>query len=71
MWKWLMKKTVVAFAEPIVDAILDALDSLAGNTATNIDDIFVARLRELRDVIISFIISNVDEILETKKLTKR
>ena len=70
MWKWLLKKTIVAFAEPIVDAILDVLESLAGNSATNIDDIFVARLRELRDVIISFLISNVDEILKKTKQRK-
>lgn len=66
MWKWIMKKTIVAFAEPIVDAVLDVLESLAHNTATNIDDIFVARLRELRDVIIAFLVSNVDDILMKK-----
>jgi hypothetical protein len=54
------------FAGPIVDCVIDVLEHLAENTDTNIDNELVEQIRNYRDVIVSFLVSHVDDITSKK-----
>jgi len=62
MWKWILKQAVKALAEPIVDAIILALENLAARTGNTIDDEFVAKFKEFKETIVGFILSQCDKI---------
>ncbi len=62
MWKWILKQAIKALAEPIVDAIIAALENLAAKTSNTIDDAFVAKFKEFKEAIVGWILSNCDKI---------
>lgn len=62
MWKWVLKQAIKFLAEPIVDAVIEVLRIWADKTETNIDNDLVDKIEAYKDVIIGFIISNVDNI---------
>ena len=64
MWKWLLKKSLKALAEPIVDAIILGLEKLAKRTSNTVDDKFVETFKELRETIIGFITSTSNDIVK-------
>jgi len=64
MWKWILKKTILILAEPIVDAIIQALEKLAKRTGNTIDDEFVSKFKEFREAIIGFIHSQANNIIK-------
>lgn len=64
MWKWMLKQAVKALAEPIVDAIILALEDLAKRTGNTIDDAFVEKFKEFKEVIIGWILSHCDKIVK-------
>jgi|GEM_PF-1972471 len=37
MWKWILKQAIKALAEPIVDAVISALEALAKRSENTID----------------------------------
>jgi hypothetical protein len=65
MWKWILKKAVKALAEPIVDAVILGLETLAARTNNTIDDKFVEMFKEFRETIIGFIMSSSDSIVKS------
>ncbi|MDP8203401.1 MAG: hypothetical protein P9L95_02580 [Candidatus Tenebribacter mawsonii] len=65
MWKWILKQSVKALAEPIVDAILDALEVLSKRTGNTIDDAFVEKFKEFKETIVGWIISNSRKIAKS------
>ena len=65
MWKWILKQALKSLAEPIVDAIILALENLAARTGNTIDDQFVAKFKEFREAIIGFILANCDKIAKS------
>ncbi len=62
MWKWILKQAVKALAEPIVDAVILALENLAARTGNTIDDAFVAKFKEFKEAIVGFLLSQCDKI---------
>jgi hypothetical protein len=62
MWKWILKQAVKALAEPIVDAIIAALEHLAAKTSNTIDDAFVEKFKEFKEAIVGWILSHCDKI---------
>ena len=64
MWKWFLKQALKALAEPIVDAIIAGLEELAKRTENTIDDAFVERFKEFKEMIIGFILGQVDTIVK-------
>lgn len=62
MWKWFLRQAVKALAEPIVDAIIMALEELAKRTENNIDDALVAKMKEFKEALIDFILGQADNI---------
>ncbi|MCK5849026.1 MAG: hypothetical protein KAH01_07525 [Caldisericia bacterium] len=62
MWKWILKQAIVALAEPIFDAIIQALEDLAKRTNNTVDDAFVAKFKEFKDAIVNWIISHSNSI---------
>ncbi|MCK5850919.1 MAG: hypothetical protein KAH23_08390 [Kiritimatiellae bacterium] len=62
MWKWVLKQAVKALAEPIVDAVILALENLSARTGNTIDDEFVAKFKEFKEAIVGFILSQCDKI---------
>ena len=62
MWKWILKQAVKALAEPIVDAIILALEDLAKRTGNTIDDAFVEKFKEFKEAIVGFILSQCSKI---------
>jgi hypothetical protein len=65
MWKWILKQAIKALAEPIVDAIIAALENLAAKTSNTIDDAFVAKFKEFKEAIVGWILSNCDKIAKS------
>ena len=64
MWKWILKQAVKALAEPIVDAIIAALEHLAAKTSNTIDDAFVEKFKEFKEAIVGWILSHCDNIVK-------
>jgi len=62
MWKWILKQAIRYLAEPIVEAVISAMETLAKQTSNNIDDAFVRRLREFKEAIVGFILAHCDDI---------
>ncbi|MCD4818655.1 MAG: hypothetical protein K8S23_08175 [Candidatus Cloacimonetes bacterium] len=65
MWKFFLKQAVKALAEPIVDAVILALEKLAERTGNTIDDEFVAKFKEFKEAIIGFILSQSTKIVKS------
>ena len=65
MWKWILKQAIKALAEPIVDAVISALEALAKRSENTIDDAFVAKFREFKEEIIGFILAHCDNIVKS------
>ncbi len=64
VWKWVLKQAIKALAEPVVDAIILALEALAKKTSNNIDDAFVEKFKEFKETIIGFILGQADNIVK-------
>jgi len=64
MWKWILKQAIKTLAEPIVDAIVAALENLAAKTNNTIDDAFVAKFKEFKEAIVGWILSHCDKIVK-------
>lgn len=67
MWKYICRKALKVLAAPIVDSIIDLMERLASKTTTDIDDRFIRVLKEYRDLIVEFIIGNVDTIIKKQR----
>lgn len=65
MFNWLLKHAVNALAEPIVNAILIALEDLAKRTDNTIDDAFVEKFKEFKEAFIGWIISHSSKIAKS------
>lgn len=62
MWRWILKQAIRYLAEPIVDAVIDSVETLAKQTSNDIDDAFVRKLREFKEAIVGFILSQSENI---------
>lgn len=62
MWKWFLKQAVKALAEPIVDAVIMALEEFAQRTENSIDDALVKKIKEFKEALIGFILGQADNI---------
>ena len=67
MWKYVCRKALKVLAAPLVDSIIELMERLASKTTTDIDDRFVRVLKEYRDLIVEFIIGNVDTIIKKQR----
>lgn len=67
MFKWILKRAVVILVAPIVDTTIEALEKLAQQTSTKIDDDLVAILKKYRSMIINYILGNVNNIIKKTK----
>lgn len=64
MFKWIAKLVLRKFAAPVVDCVIMVLEELATNTDTGIDDAIVEQVKNYRDIIINFLVSHVDNIIQ-------
>jgi len=67
MWKYVCRKALKVLAAPIVDSIIELMERLASKTTTDIDDRFIRVLKEYRDLIVEFIVGNVDTIIKKQR----
>lgn len=67
MRNWILKIILTKFAGPIVDAIIAILERLAIMTETSIDDALVQQFKNYRDVIVKFLISQLDDVIKSQK----
>lgn len=67
MFKWILRRAIVLLVAPIVDTTIEALEKLADQTTTKIDDELVALLRKYRSMIIDYILGNVNKIIKKTK----
>lgn len=67
MKHWILKIILTKFAGPIVDAIILILERLASMTETSIDDALVQQFKNYRDVIVKFLISQLDDVIKSQK----
>jgi len=67
MKHWILKLILKNFMAPVVDAIIVIMERLAQMSETTIDDAVVAQLKNYRDVIISFLLQELDDILRSQK----
>jgi len=67
MKNWVLKIILEKFAGPIVDAIIAILERLAIMSETSIDDALVQQMKNYRDVIVKFLLSQLDDIIKSQK----
>lgn len=71
MKNWILKLILKNFIGPIVDAVISVMERLASMSENSIDDVIVEQLKYYRDYIVSFLLSELDDILQAKKLQKK
>lgn len=67
MVKFILRRALKVLAAPIVDSIIDLMERMAAKTTSDIDDRFVRVLVEYRDIIIEFIVGNIDNIIKKQR----
>lgn len=66
MWKSILKAFLKMFAEPIFDAIVEGFENIAKRTETEIDDNFIKKLKEYKNEILGFLLSQSENIAKRK-----
>lgn len=66
MFKFIARLILRKFAEPVVDCLILIMQELADNTDTGIDDAIVEQLKNYKAVIVRFLLSNIDNIIDKK-----
>ena len=67
MKNWMLKIVLKNFMAPVVDSIIQIMERLAQTSETTIDDVVVEQLKIYRDVIISFLLEELDDIIRAQK----